>query len=76
MFFNEDEDQAMFHFADGAEVVPVLEECTPFEFYLTDDSAAYLICFNHHDVLLATGTAAPWLEQRSTQRPSTVVAGD
>ncbi len=76
MFFNEDEDQAMFRFADGAQVVPVLEECTPFEFYLTNDSTDYLICFNHHDVLIAAGTAVPWLEQRSKKRSSTVVASD
>jgi hypothetical protein len=76
MFFNEDEDRTMFRFADGAQLVPVLEECTPFEFYLTNDDAEYLICFNHHDVLIGAGTAALWLEQRSENRPSTVAAGD
>jgi hypothetical protein len=36
-----------------------LAEMVGFVFYLTDDAAAYLVCFNDHDVLLAVGAAAP-----------------
>jgi len=33
-----------------------------FEFYMTDMDAGYLICFNHHDVLVCRGSARAWLE--------------
>ena len=75
MFFNEDETQSMFRFVDGSQVVAVLGECYPFEFYLTNDATAYLLCFNHHDFLIAAGTAALWLEQQLRNQPPAAIAG-
>lgn len=69
IFFNPADEPAMFAFRHGAQVVPVLEETPAFEFYLTDAEATYLLCFNHHDFLIAAGTAAQWLE-RHTAAPA------
>jgi hypothetical protein len=33
-----------------------------FELYVTDVDASYLICFNHHDMLICCGSARAWLE--------------
>lgn len=52
-----------FRFAQGAAISQVLEECPGFEFYVTDDSRAYLLCFNHHDVLIGAGDAASWVRE-------------
>lgn len=51
----------MFEFTHRRDIVAVLAECTGFEFYLTDVEATFLLCFNHHDVLIAAGDARPWL---------------
>ena len=66
LFFNPADESAMFTFKDGAQVVPVLEETPSFEFYLTDPDVTYLLCFNHHDFLIAAGEAAAWLERHTT----------
>lgn len=64
MFFNESDDIAVFAFADGAQVAPVLGESFGFEFYLTNWALDYLLCFNHHDTLYAAGVAADWLRRK------------
>lgn len=64
MFFDREEENLMFLFRDGSEIVPVLAESVGFEFYITNSSTDYLICFNHHDYLIATGTAAVWLRAK------------
>jgi hypothetical protein len=53
-----------FEFEDGSQVVPVMEKCDIFEFYLTNQAADYLICFSHQEILYATGTAKPWLQAK------------
>jgi hypothetical protein len=50
--------------ATRAEIVVLLGETTNFEFYLTNSTTDYLLCFNHHDYLIASGMALPWLQQR------------
>ena len=74
MLFNEDDERAGFEFRDGAYIVPILDECLSFEFYLTNDKFDYFICFNHHDYLITAGTAADWLkslldEDRELRKP-------
>jgi hypothetical protein len=64
MFFNKQDEIAIFKFDDGSQLVPVLSECTGFEFYLTNATTDYLICFNHHNFLIAAGTAVDWLKKR------------
>jgi len=61
LFFEEQEESAGFAFHSGADVVSTLAESTGFEFYLTDDAMSFLLAFNHHDYLSATGGAAGWL---------------
>jgi hypothetical protein len=64
MMFNSGDERSMFEFQNGYDMVAVLEESFCFEFYLFTRELDYLLCFNHHDILLALGTAADWLEQR------------
>jgi hypothetical protein len=66
--FNPDQEEKAFAFADGAELETVLGECSGFEFYVTNSSFDYVLCFNHHDVLVAAGTALEWLRARGGQR--------
>jgi hypothetical protein len=54
-------------FENGRDLVAVLEEMYLTEFYVTDDEATYLICFNHHDYLIAEGRAVGWLRHRAKQ---------
>jgi hypothetical protein len=49
---------------DGSELVPVLEKCPGFAFYVTNASYSFLLCFNHHDFLIAAGEARDWLRGR------------
>jgi hypothetical protein len=66
MFFNLPDEKAAFTFNKGDDVVSVLSETYGFEFYLTNRCAEYLICFNHHDVLIACGSAIELLSKYKT----------
>ncbi len=63
MLFNRDEEGAVFVFPQGAAIVPVIEETYVPEFYLTNRAVEYLICYNHHEYLIASGSAKEWLLQ-------------
>jgi len=63
MFFNPIEAKSSIIFENGENLVSILEDTYHFEFYLTNQNTEYLICFNHHDVLIACGTAMIWLEK-------------
>lgn len=60
VFFNEHEDKIMLEFPPGSMLVPIIEECPGFEFYVTDHEASYMLCFNHEDFLIGAGAAAEW----------------
>jgi hypothetical protein len=64
MFFDEEDDKGMVAFDWGTPVVPVLSECTGFEFYLTNRNGDYLLCFNHHDFLIGAGGANEWVASK------------
>ena len=66
MFFNVYQDPAMFLFADGTQIQPLIAECTRFEFYLTGLSTNYLLASNHHNFVIAAGDAVEWLRRRET----------
>jgi hypothetical protein len=66
MFFNTSDEKAAFAFNKGDDVVSVLSETYGFEFYLTNRTTEYLLCFNHHDVLIACGNATNWLKKYKT----------
>ena len=61
LFFNRDREETMYHMEAGASLSTLLGETYSFEFYLTDAATSYLICFNHHDYLIALGEAKAWL---------------
>ena len=50
-------------FAKGRGLISLLECVYGTEFYVTDESMSYMICFNHHDYLIAAGRATEWLKQ-------------
>lgn len=49
-------------FANGKDVVTILENSFGFEFYITNAATDYVLCFNHHDYLIACGKAVKWLK--------------
>ena len=53
----------VWRFRDGADLLRILEECPALEFYVCDESASYLLCSNHHDVLIGWGSAKAWVEE-------------
>jgi hypothetical protein len=63
MFFNPEDDPAGFEFESLPDVSAVLGECFGFEFYITDRENTFVICFNHHDMLIGAGKAAEWIRQ-------------
>ncbi|MFI3231692.1 MAG: hypothetical protein R3Y29_09120 [bacterium] len=58
------DEEASFIFQNGEDVVLLLAELYPFEFFLTDENLTYLLCYNHHDYLTASGIAKEWLKSR------------
>jgi hypothetical protein len=64
LLFDPAEEAEMVHIPSGAELDAVLRNISVFEFYVTDREARYLICFNHHDVLIGCGLAETWLKER------------
>lgn len=46
---------------NGNDLLEVLKECPPLEFYVCDDDARYLLCSNHHDVVIGWGEARHWV---------------
>jgi len=60
LFFDQEEDATMIEFPEGNEITPVLEDCSGFEFYVTNCETDYILCFNHHDFLIGTGEASKW----------------
>ncbi len=63
MFFNQEDEKNAFLFHNGHDVVSLLGDTYGFEFYLTNRNIDYLLCFNHHDVLIACGDSRDWLSR-------------
>lgn len=62
LFFNPDDAKEVFRFASGADLALTLGGTFGFEFYVTDESISYCVCFNHHDMLLGFGAAETWVK--------------
>lgn len=45
----------------GMDLNILLSESCGFEFYIMDIELSYVICFNHHDVLIGLGKAKNWI---------------
>lgn len=66
LFFNNYDEKTMFDINDGSQVSDLIAECSSFEFYITDDSGSFIICYNHHDYLIGIGKEAIiWLKKLS-----------
>lgn len=63
LFFDESETRKMFELENGKQLVRILEECPGFEFYVTNQGCEFILCHNHHDYLIASGTAIRWLNE-------------
>lgn len=63
VFFDEEDDKKMLEFHTGEDLNFMLSETWGFEFYVTNEQASFLFCFNHHDILYACGTAGIWLKR-------------
>ena len=64
LFFNSADEKKSFVFKNGEDLVSVLGETYGFEFYITNKDLTYLMCFNHHDILIASGIAKEWLKNK------------
>ena len=62
LLFDLAEERLVVRVDHGTQLVPVLAAAVRFEFYVTNDSYDFLLCVNHHDFLLAAGSAVGWLE--------------
>ena len=63
MFFNQDDEKRMFKISNGKDLQYVLSETSGYEFYITDAECSYLLCFNHHDILIGCGKAKSWIQE-------------
>ena len=54
---------SVWRFADGADLLRFLKASPPFEFYVCDDLATYMLCYNDHDFIIGWGKATEWVEQ-------------
>lgn len=55
--------QVIWRLKSGKDLLQVLKECPAIEYYVCDESANYLLCNNHHDFVVAWGSAEPWLDR-------------
>lgn len=63
LFLEPEETFKAFKFEQVGHLTEVLGECFGFVFYITDDDASYLLSFNDHDYVIASGKAKKWLEE-------------
>jgi hypothetical protein len=63
LFFNPNDETAMFVTQDGDHLTSILGNSYQYEFYVSDMEQSYLLVHTHHDVLIAAGAAAAWLKQ-------------
>ena len=65
LFFNTSDDKLAYLFFSGKDLVEILGEIYNVEFYITNKEFEYLLTFNHHDFLIACGSAIDWLKKVS-----------
>lgn len=65
LLFMEDEQWQAVELPGGVELTTCLRECPGFEFFVVDQSLDFVLCFNHHDHVVAAGTAVPLLRGRA-----------
>jgi hypothetical protein len=70
VLFNPAYDLGIIAFDTGNDLTLAIGESFGFEFYVTDAQATYLLCFNHHDFLIGSGTAVTWIETLASRLES------
>jgi hypothetical protein len=58
---------AVWKFQSGRDLMRVLNDCPPLEFYVCDEDASYLLCHNHHDFVMGWGAASRWVEELGSE---------
>lgn len=61
LVFDPERESSCVEFLRAKDIPLVLGECTGFEVYVTDSERSYVLCFNHHNMLIAVGRAKSWL---------------
>lgn len=55
-------EKTAYYFECGNSMIDMYNETGQLiEFYVTDEEFSYLLCYNHHDYLIACGEAKKWL---------------
>ncbi|MHC5748350.1 MAG: DUF6756 family protein [Nostoc sp.] len=63
LFVNPDEEQEMWIIPSGKALTSILSETIGFPFYVTSRDTDYILCFDDHDCLIATGKSVEWICQ-------------
>jgi hypothetical protein len=61
LFFEPTEYDLAFKIKNGAELSDILENAYKFSFYITNEKRSFLLCYNDHNNLIASGEASEWL---------------
>jgi len=61
LFFDVIEEPSIFLIEGGDTLQKILAECPNFEFYVSDNACTFVLCHNHHDYLIGTGSAHEWI---------------
>jgi hypothetical protein len=67
LMFDPADEKKSFVFENGNALAEVLIESGCRDFYLVDDAISFLLCYNDHNIVLAAGTAKPWLAQTALE---------
>jgi len=68
LFVNPDQEKYMWLIPSGKALTSILSETIGFPFYVTSKEADYMLCFDDHDCLIATGKAIEWIRQLRDER--------
>ena len=65
LFCEPEECRNGYRVSNAKDLISIIGDCFAFDFYVTDDNYDYLLCFNHHDTLIACGSAKKWLAEKA-----------
>jgi hypothetical protein len=64
LFFREKNIFFGYSISSTKNIKHILCECPGFEFYITNKSVSFAICFNHHNYLIAVVESKKWLREK------------
>jgi hypothetical protein len=62
LFFDDDDETAIFDVPSGQALTDLLWSSRLFEFYVTDAACTFALCHNRYEFIIACGEAANWLK--------------